>query len=87
MKLDPEQLAEYAKRPWAAMRGRKRAQWSENARRGGAEAGLRTSEMLWAHMRSVDPSWPGPRQRADDLAHHRALNAILDRLRHVVCVP
>ena len=70
-----EQLREYAQRPWAAMRDTVRAQAPDKA--------LECSQMLWEHMREVDPQWPDADQRHTDLEHHRHLVHLSQRLADV----
>lgn len=81
--LDPRDLAAYMGRDWERVRASKKAHWAADARAGGAVAGLRVSEALWAHARSVDPSWPDEAQRRADLEHHIHFASLLRRVAHV----
>jgi hypothetical protein len=82
-KLKPEDLRAYRDRAWALAREAKKQYWAEDARTGGPEAGLRVSEGLWLHARTVDPSWPSDVERDADLEHHLRLAARIARVSHV----
>jgi hypothetical protein len=38
---------------------------------------------MWEHMRSIDPTWPDAKQRAEDFAHHLELADRIQRVAHV----
>jgi hypothetical protein len=83
IKLTRESLLAYRNRRWDLVQAAKEDFWANEARRGGAAAGLVASEALFEHMRSVDPSWPSPGERQADYEHHMSLVEKLRRVAHV----
>lgn len=77
---DPRLIAAYARRDWRRVREAKKRAWAEDARCRSPESALELSSMLWAHMRTIDPSWPDAAQRQSDLAHHLERAARLRRV-------
>jgi len=71
-----EHLREYASRDWA-LRARTK---HEGVQLQTPTQALALSEMLWKHMRQVDPSWPDAEQRREDLEHHQRLVDLNRRL-------
>jgi len=47
-------------------------------------AALALAQMLWYHMRELDPRWPDPEQRRSDLEHHRRLESLKRRINDVL---
>lgn len=82
--FDPQALRAFRDRDWSSAREAKERFWAEDHRRRGPHAGWDVGAALWVHTRSLDPTWPGPEQRADDLAHHIELSFRLQRLAHTL---
>lgn len=82
-RLEPKDLAAYVGRDWDRVRESKKTHWAAQARAEGPMAGLRVSEALWAHAKSVDPDWPSAASRKTDLEHHIHLASMMRRLAHV----
>lgn len=72
-----EQLREYARRDWS-FRARTKTIAGEPTT---PDEALALSQMLWDHMRKIDPSWPDERQRQADFEHHQRLEQLKRRLR------
>jgi hypothetical protein len=83
VKLERQDIVRFARRDWPRVRAAKEQHWAELARRRGPRQGLQVSEALWAHAKSVDPSWPSERERQTDLEHHLRFASRLRRLAHV----
>lgn len=81
--FDPDALRAFCGRDWARARAAKEQFWAEDHRRRGPQAGLAIGAALWEHTRSIDPSWPSPEQRSDDLEHHMELAERIKRVAHV----
>lgn len=77
--MDLHDVKAYAERDWAAVRAAKEAHWAREFAAHGAAVTLAVSDALWEHMRHVRPEWPTDEDRAEDLAHHVALKAMIDR--------
>ncbi|MEX1367896.1 MAG: hypothetical protein AB1Z98_32505 [Nannocystaceae bacterium] len=71
-----EHLREYASRDWIARAHQKPLGIEILA----PTEALALSEMLWQHMRSIDPKWPDADQRRLDLEHHQRLARLKLRL-------
>ena len=78
MRVDPEDLRAYARRPWGRAEDAKRefiaARWREDP-----DAHVRAIHALADHLRAVRPEWPTPEELARDLADHVELKRKLDR--------
>ncbi|PRQ00503.1 hypothetical protein [Enhygromyxa salina] len=72
-----EQLREYAQRDWS-FRARTKAVGLGVTT---PDEALALSQMLWDHMRALDPSWPDERQRQADFEHHQRVEQLKRRLR------
>lgn len=77
--MDREALQAFLERDRTAVDAIKRAHHVHRFAVAGPASGLALSATLREWMRRVRPDWPTPRERADDLAHHVALKALLDR--------
>ncbi|MFO7563363.1 MAG: hypothetical protein R6X02_12030 [Enhygromyxa sp.] len=72
------------------MRAFARCDWSARARTKMVPAAetpseaLALSELLWRHMREIDPCWPDPEQRRSDLEHHLRLELLKRRISDVL---
>jgi len=60
----------------------RRRHWTAQRQEHGQTATLRASEALFRHMKLVQPGWPTPAQRDEDLAHHLEWTRLLDRVAH-----
>ena len=69
----------FVRRPWSALTALEREHWAREFARRGSTATLEASRLLWEHMRRVRPDWPSDADRREDLAHHIALKAAIDR--------
>jgi hypothetical protein len=78
VKPTAEQMRDFARRDWSA-----RARTKVPGMSDPAEA-LELSDMLWRHMRQVDPRWPDAAQRGLDLQHHVRLEALKRRISDVL---
>jgi hypothetical protein len=76
-------LLAYRNRRWDLVQASKEDFWANEARRGGAAAGLLASEALFEHMRAVHPAWPSQDERQADYDHHVSLVEKLCRAGHV----
>ena len=74
-----DHLREYARRDWSFRASTKAIVPSPKT----PDEALALSQMLWEHMRSIDPSWPDDAQRQADLEHHQRLAQIMRRLSDV----
>ena len=77
--MDPAQLRDFARRPREEIAQEKLAHPARLFAAGGPGATLAAGHALYAHARSVRPDYPTQRDLADDLDHHVALKALLDR--------
>jgi len=77
--MDPRDVQAFVKRDWAAVRAAKEAYWAREFAAKGSAATFAASEALWRHMRLIRPDWPTDEERQEDLAHHVALKALIDR--------
>jgi hypothetical protein len=82
IELDRAALLVFRDRRWDLVRDAKDAHWAEQTRKQGPRAGLEASAALWAHARTVDPSWPSEQERREDFEHHLKLAAKLRRIAH-----
>lgn len=83
--MDPDDLRAFAGRDFAAIAREKRAHQRRLFEREGSAGTIRLAGGLWAHMKSLDPAWPHPREREADLAAHVRLKALLDRAARAGC--
>jgi hypothetical protein len=58
--------------------------WIERFRAEGWRATFDAGQALLEHARSLDPAFPSPRQRRNDLRHHLRLRRRLDRVAGVL---
>jgi hypothetical protein len=77
--MDPRDVQAFVKRDWVAVRAAKEAYWAREFAAKGSAATFAASEALWRHMRLIRPDWPTDEERQEDLAHHVALKALIDR--------
>jgi hypothetical protein len=77
--VDAAAIRAFARRDRTAVQDLKRAYHARRYREHGAGPGVALAQGLWMHARRVRPDWPTAQDRADDLAHHIALKARLDR--------
>ena len=80
--MKPEDLRLFARRDWARAAADKRDYWTEQYRRHGAAPAWSASTALLTHMRTVQPDYPSPRDRGEDLATHQLLRRRLDLAAH-----
>jgi hypothetical protein len=74
-----DQLRAFAQRDWSA-----RARTKSTPVVNGPASAVALSEMLWRHMREVDPCWPDAAQRRADLEHHLHLESLKQRISNVL---
>ncbi|MEM6992877.1 MAG: hypothetical protein AAF721_20345 [Myxococcota bacterium] len=86
-RLEKADLVAYKSRDWARARTEKERYWAEQARAQGVTAGLKASEALWIHARSVCENWPTAHDRRRDLEHHLAMSSAIERLQRVFSRP
>jgi hypothetical protein len=77
--MDARHVRAYAERDWAAVAADKEEHWAREFAARGPRATFEASQILWRHMRRLQPGWPSEDERRDDLAHHVALKRALDR--------
>lgn len=77
--MDRDALRAYLDRDRAAVEASKRSHHAGRYRAIGAAAGIEAGITLRDWARRVRPDWPTDRDRAEDLAHHLALKALIDR--------
>lgn len=75
--MNREQLRAFAIRDYEAAAREKTRYWAERIERLGPAEGIRAAGLLRAHVRAVRPEWPTPEDRAEDLASHVRLCALL----------
>ncbi len=80
--VNADDLSRFAGRDWATAASDKRDFWAEQYRRHGAAPAWTASTALLVHIRTVQPDFPSPASRADDLAAHRSLQQRLARAAH-----
>lgn len=81
--FDPESLRAFRNRDWKAVREAKEQFWAEEQRSRGPLDAFALSGAMWEHARAIDPMWPNPEQRTEDLAHHIELADRFRRVAHV----
>lgn len=69
----------FVERDRARAQALKREHWARLARESNGQETLAAGWRLFAHARAVDPAFPRPESRADDLAHHVRLKALIGR--------
>ena len=77
--VELEAIRAFVRRDRARVEALKRAHHAKRYREQGAGPGMALAQGLWLHARRVRPQWPTAQDRADDLAHHIAVKARLDR--------
>jgi hypothetical protein len=77
--MEPEDAQAFLRRPWDTLAALEREHWAREFARRGPAATLEVSRLLWEHMRRVRPDWPSDAERQEDLSHHLALKAAIDR--------
>ena len=80
--MNPSEIREFVGRDRTAVEAAKRKHWSAVFQQEGWRVVWDAAQALLAHARVVQPAFPDDRARADDLAHHQALRAALDRAAH-----
>jgi len=81
-RMDRRAAMDYVQRAWTEREASKRAHWAAVYRRDGWQAIWAAAHALLAHARAIQPDFPDERHRVDDLAHHHAVRARLDRAAH-----
>jgi hypothetical protein len=72
-------LEEFVARDWDAVRRAKDEYWAERIARLGPTEGFRIGDELRRQLLMLDPSWPRPEDRREDLAAHVRLAGIFRR--------
>ena len=72
-------IREFMARDWGAARDAKDAYWAERISRLGAIEGLRIAEELRRQALLLDPAWPHPADRREDLLAHVRLAELFRR--------
>jgi hypothetical protein len=80
--VKPEDLRQFARRDWAKAADGKRDYWTEQYLQHGSAPARSAATALLIHMRAVQPGYPSPSDRDEDLATHRSLRRRLDRAAH-----
>ena len=80
--VKPEDLRLFARRDWAKAGHGKRDYWAEQYQQLGSAPARSASTALLIHMRAVQPGYPSPSDRDEDLTTHRTLRRRLDRAAH-----
>jgi hypothetical protein len=65
-----QDIADFARRDWAAVAEAKASYWAERKRSMAADQALAVGETLRQHARTIKPGWPDADERAADLALH-----------------
>lgn len=74
-----EDVRAYALRAWHAAEMLKRAHRAREVAERGPLATFDASQFPWEHIRALKPEWPSPDDGREDLAHHVALEKLIDR--------
>ena len=74
-----DNLRRFACRDWATAAARKSDYWAQQYQEHGAAPARQAATALLQHMRTVQPDYPSPTHRDEDLADHRSLRQRLDR--------
>ena len=82
--MDLESIRDFARRDRAEVQAAKQRFWAEEYRRFGPARTVAVSQALWQYTRRLRGDWPTAGERAEDLAHHVALKAKLDRAGHAL---
>ena len=77
-----DDLRRFARRDWATADTGKGDYWAQQYRKHGAAPARQAASALLQHMRAVQPDYPSPELRDEDLADHRSLRQRLDRASH-----
>lgn len=77
--MDAKSVKSFVERDRARVQNHKREHWARLARESNGQETLAAGWRLFAHARAVDPEFPRPESRADDLAHHVRLNELIGR--------
>ena len=72
--------AEYLGRDWTRFESAAESHFDAMRKERGASAIVALGDELREHARRQQPAWPTPVDRAHDLAHHRFLIEIFDRV-------
>ena len=75
--MHDDDLRAYASRPWHLAETLERTHWTSELARD-PMATFWASQVLWVHMRQINPAWPTEAEREEDLAHHVALKRAID---------
>ena len=78
-------IREFVSRDWRAARDAKDAYWGQRVARLGAIEGLRIAEELRRQALLLDPSWPHPFDRRQDLLSHQRLADLFRRASPARC--
>lgn len=84
--MDPAHIRAFAARDHAEVERLKIEHWARLYRESGEQATLDAGHALYEHARRVRPDFPTERDRAEDLAHHVRLKALLDRASRALAV-
>jgi hypothetical protein len=71
--MDGADVRGFVDRDWSAIEQMKAAFWTEDDHRLTAVQALALGDELRRYAQTVRPDWPGPEERAADLAVHRRL--------------
>ena len=77
--MESEDARDYVHRGWGAAEALKQEHWAREVAERGCLATFEACQVLWEHMRRLQPDWPSPEERREDLAHHVALKRAIDR--------
>ena len=77
-----DDLRRFARRDWAGAAAGKGDYWAQQYQQHGAVPARQAATALLQHMRAVQPDYPSPRFRDEDLADHHSLRQRLDRAAH-----
>lgn len=72
-------IREFVARDWEKVREAKDAYWGERVARLGPLEGLRIADELRRQALLLDPAWPHPADRRQDLLSHARLAELLQR--------
>jgi hypothetical protein len=80
--MNPEDLRRFARRDWSMLAARKLDHWAEQYRQHGSAPARSASTALLIHVRRVQPGYPSPVDREEDLVTHQSLRRLLDLAAH-----
>jgi hypothetical protein len=81
--MDRAHLVAYARRDWRRVAKHKERRWVGRARRLGPVESLALGDELRAQVWAARPDWPTRESRAVDLAAHRRLSELMQRVASV----